>query len=125
MLLVTADAADREAPLRSQLDSRNLPVTTLIVRGEPTVDTVSHGVQVARDADCDVVIGLGGGSALDTGKAIAALLTNGGQPLDYLEVIGCGKPITQPAAPCIAIPTTAGTGAEVTRNAVLGAPRTG
>ena len=59
---------------------------------------------------------------LDTGKAIAALLTNGGQPLDYLEVIGCGKPITQPAAPYIAIPTTAGTGAEVTRNAVLGAP---
>jgi alcohol dehydrogenase class IV len=122
VLLVTADASDREASLRSQLDSRNLRVTTLIVRGEPTVDTVSHGVQVARDADCDVVIGFGGGSALDTGKAIAALLTNGGQPLDYLEVIGRGRPITQPAAPCIAIPTTAGTGAEVTRNAVLGAP---
>jgi alcohol dehydrogenase class IV len=68
------------------------------------------------------VIGLGGGSVLDTGKAIAALLTNGGDPLDYLEVIGRGQSITQPAAPYIAIPTTAGTGAEVTRNAVLGSP---
>ena len=92
------------------------------MRGEPTVDTVSHGVQLARESACDVVIGFGGGSTLDTGKAIAVLLTNAGSPLDYLEVVGSGKPITQPAAPCIAIPTTAGTGAEVTRNAVLGAP---
>jgi alcohol dehydrogenase class IV len=122
VLLATADAPDLEAPLRAQLGARNLHVTTLTVRGEPTVGTVSHGVQMARDAGCDVIIGFGGGSALDTGKAIAVLLTNGGQPLDYLEVIGGGKPITQLAAPCIAIPTTAGTGAEVTRNAVLSAP---
>jgi alcohol dehydrogenase class IV len=69
-----------------------------------------------------MVISFGGGSAIDAGKAIAALLTNGGAPLDYLEVIGRGQPITEPAAPMIAIPTTAGTGAEVTRNAVLASP---
>jgi len=71
---------------------------------------------------CDFVIGFGGGSVIDTGKAIAALLTNGGDPLDYAEVIGKGQPFTKSSAPYMAIPTTAGTGAEVTRNAVLGSP---
>jgi alcohol dehydrogenase class IV len=66
-----------------------------------------------------MVIGLGGGSVLDTGKAIAALVTNPGDVLDYLEVIGKGQPFVSPPLPYIAIPTTAGTGAEVTRNAVL------
>jgi len=80
------------------------------------------GTQRARESDCDLVIGFGGGSVLDGGKAIAALLTNGGDPLDYLEVIGRGQPLSQPSAPYIAIPTTAGTGAEVTRNAVLASP---
>jgi alcohol dehydrogenase class IV len=62
---------------------------------------------------------MGGGSAIDTGKAIAALLTNRPEPLEYLEVVGAGKPLTSAPAPFVAIPTTAGTGAEVTRNAVL------
>jgi alcohol dehydrogenase class IV len=57
----------------------------------------------------------------DTGKAIAALVANEGDVYDYLEVIGKGKPLTRPSIPYIAIPTTAGTGTEVTRNAVLGA----
>ena len=92
------------------------------IRGEPTVDVVRHGTQLAREADCDVVIALGGGSAIDAGKAIAALLANGGDPLDYLEVVGQAKPLTRPSAPFIAIPTTAGTGSEVTRNAVLASP---
>ncbi len=122
VLLVTGDAGDRTAALLEQLADRNLHVVTFGVVEEPTVDTVARGVALGRDAACDVVIGLGGGSAIDTGKAIAALLTNGGEPIDYLEVIGHGKPITKAAAPYIAIPTTAGTGAEVTRNAVLGSP---
>jgi alcohol dehydrogenase class IV len=91
------------------------------VAGEPTLDIVRRGVAQARADGCDCVIAMGGGSVIDTGKAIAVLLTNGGDPLDYVEIVGHGQPITKPSAPCIAIPTTAGTGAEVTRNAVLGA----
>src|ERR1035441_4115781 len=87
------------------------------VPGEPTLDLIGSAPR-----DGDFVIAFGGGSALDAGKAIAALLTNPGDPLDYLEVIGLGRPLAIPAAPCIAIPTTAGTGSEVTRNAVLSSP---
>ncbi len=104
------------------MTEQGVSYTAFTVSGEPTTETARQGTQQARQAGCDFVIGLGGGSVLDTGKAIAALLTNGGDPLDYLEVIGRGQPLTQPAAPYIAIPTTAGTGAEVTRNAVLGSP---
>lgn len=120
-LLVAADPTETASALRGDLEARQLSVTVLRVAGEPTVESVAQGTDLARQAGSDVVISLGGGSVIDTGKAIAALLTNGGQPLDYLEVIGGGRPITRAAAPCIAIPTTAGTGAEVTRNAVLGA----
>src|SRR6478735_129250 len=66
--------------------------------------------------------GLGGGSAIDAAKAVAGLLANGGAALDYMEVIGKGQKITKPALPWMAIPTTAGTGAEATRNAVIGYP---
>lgn len=92
------------------------------IHGEPTVDMVRQGTLVARSAACDMVIALGGGSAIDAGKAIAALLGNGGDPLDYLEVVGQGRALARPSVPFIAIPTTAGTGAEVTRNAVLASP---
>ena len=71
---------------------------------------------------CDLVLGVGGGSVLDTGKAAAALVTNPGEVVDYLEVIGKGQPLHHAPLPYIAIPTTAGTGAEVTRNAVLESP---
>lgn len=89
------------------------------IAGEPTFDAVRAGVAAAREADADVVVAIGGGSVIDAGKAIAMLLTNGGDPLDYAEVIGAGKPVAIPPAPFIAAPTTAGTGSEVTRNAVL------
>lgn len=92
------------------------------VTGEPTLDTVRNGVRAFHDAGADVVVAIGGGSVLDAGKAIAALATNPGDPLDYLEVVGKSQPITRVPAPMIAVPTTAGTGTEVTRNAVLGAP---
>jgi alcohol dehydrogenase class IV len=75
---------------------------------------VSSGAQAGKEHQSELVIGFGGGSALDAAKAIAALLTNPGELLDYLEVIGKGKPLTEQPAPCIAIPTTAGTGSEVT-----------
>jgi alcohol dehydrogenase class IV len=92
------------------------------VAGEPTVELVRSGVVAARDIGCDVVVAVGGGSAIDAGKAIAALATNSGEPLDYLEVVGQGRPLESPPLPFIAVPTTAGTGSEVTRNAVLGSP---
>jgi alcohol dehydrogenase class IV len=91
-------------------------------RGEPTVDDINRALSTARDAGCDFVIGQGGGSAIDAAKAVAGLLANGGLAGDYMEVVGKGQKITKPAAPWIAIPTTAGTGAEVTRNAVIGWP---
>jgi alcohol dehydrogenase class IV len=92
------------------------------VPGEPTVELAQAAVAAAREHGADVVAAIGGGSVIDTGKAVAMLLGNGGGPLDYLEVVGSGRPVTRPAVPCIAVPTTAGTGAEVTANAVLAVP---
>src|SRR5262249_30126997 len=86
---------------------------------EPDLDAVELGTSQAKTEKCDLVVSLGGGSAIDAGKAIAAMLANAGGLLDYLEIIGGGKPLTKPSAPFIAIPTTAGTGSEATRNAVL------
>ncbi|HOU13811.1 MAG TPA: iron-containing alcohol dehydrogenase [Anaerolineae bacterium] len=121
--VVTEGDSERAATLLAGLKAASVEVGAIFAAaGEPTLTLVSEGVGQARAAGCDLVIGIGGGSVMDTGKAIAALLTNGGDPLDYLEVIGRGQPLKQPAAPCIAIPTTAGTGAEVTANAVLASP---
>jgi alcohol dehydrogenase class IV len=121
-LVVTGSTEQRATPLFDLLAVAGLDVTTFSVDREPTTELARRGTERAREAGCELVIGFGGGSVIDTAKAISALLTNGGVPLDYLEVIGRGQPLTQPAAPCIAIPTTAGTGAEVTRNAVLASP---
>ena len=121
-LVVTGRNPNRATALLESLKSANVEGTTLSVVGEPTTQTVREGVQQARQAGCDVVIGFGGGSAIDSAKAIAALMTNGGDLLDYLEVIGRAQPLKDPPLPCIAVPTTAGTGAEVTRNSVLFSP---
>ena len=121
-LIVIGSSALRASALFDHLKAHRLSYSTFNVIGEPTTEVARQGTAQAHREGCDLVIGLGGGSVLDTGKAIAALLTNGGDPLDYLEIIGRGQPITKAAAPYIAIPTTAGTGAEVTRNAVLGSP---
>ncbi|MEO0293411.1 MAG: iron-containing alcohol dehydrogenase [candidate division WOR-3 bacterium] len=89
------------------------------VEGEPTTETIIECLGLGKRKKVDVVIGIGGGSAIDTGKAIAVLLTNEGNLFNYLEVIGKGKPFKNPGIPFIAVPTTAGTGAEVTKNAVI------
>ena len=102
-----------------------MPAAGFAVAGEPTVDLARAGAATAREHGADVVAAIGGGSVIDTGKAVAMLLGNGGDPVDYLEVVGSGRKITKPAAPCVAVPTTAGTGAEVTANAVLAAPAHG
>ena len=121
-LVVTGSNPDRAQKLLEALREEGLKSTIHSVTGEPKIADAQAGTECARQNECDVVIGFGGGSAIDAGKAIAALCTNPGEPLDYLEVIGKGQPLTQPPAPFIAIPTTAGTGAEVTRNAVLASP---
>jgi alcohol dehydrogenase class IV len=120
VLIVTGSTPARAQPLREMLDRLGLATVIFRVEGEPTLEVAREGTATAIAVGCDVVVALGGGSVLDTGKAIAALAANGGDPLDYLEVIGRGRPLTQPSVPLVAIPTTAGTGSEVTRNAVLG-----
>src|SRR5581483_6934527 len=92
------------------------------VAGEPTAAAVRAGVAAAREHGADVIAAIGGGSVIDAAKAVAMLLANGGDPLDYLEAVGSGRTITRPSVPCVAVPTTAGTGAEVTANAVLAVP---
>ena len=121
-LVVTGASAERAAPLIGDLQRAGVTCLPFAVVGEPTVELIRQGAAYARGERGELVVAMGGGSALDTGKALAALLTNSGDPLDYLEVIGRGQPLARAAAPCIAIPTTAGTGSEVTRNAVLGSP---
>ena len=116
-LLVTGASPERAAPLLKALQSAGVSAVPFSIPGEPTLDLIRSAPR-----DHDFVIGFGGGSALDAAKALAALLTNPGDPLDYLEIIGLGHPLAAPSAPCIAIPTTAGTGSEVTRNAVLASP---
>jgi alcohol dehydrogenase class IV len=121
VLLCTGRDPSRSRSLLGGVD----PVAVVSVPGEPTVDGVRAATREARDAGVDVVVAIGGGSVLDTGKAVAALLGNGTDPLDHLEVVGRGVPVARPALPCVAVPTTAGTGAEVTANAVLAAPEHG
>lgn len=101
------------------------PVVVFPVAGEPTVAMTRAATALGRDYGANVVVAIGGGSVIDVGKSVAMLLANGGDALDYLEVIGAGRKIAQPAAPCVAVPTTAGTGAEVTANAVLASPSHG
>ncbi len=118
-LIVAGSTSDHAVRLIDQLKAHGVEATTFSISGEPSIELVQDGLHVAREHRSDVIIDLGGGSALDTAKAIAALLTNPGDPLDYLEVIGRGQALSQTPLPCLAIPTTAGTGSEVTRNAVL------
>jgi alcohol dehydrogenase class IV len=112
----------RRAGILADLEAKGMNCTIFGVPGEPTVDLVREGAEALRVAKCDVAIAIGGGSAIDAGKAIAALAANPGDVLDYLEIVGRGSPLPNASVPSIAVPTTAGTGSEVTRNAVLGSP---
>lgn len=121
-LVVSGRSDERSRLLLECLTDGAIDCELFRVEGEPTVGLVRAGRQQAALSRRTLVIGFGGGSAIDAAKAIAALATNPGDPIDYLEVIGRNRPLTQPPLPVIAVPTTAGTGAEVTRNAVLAAP---
>lgn len=91
----------------------------LDVAGEPDEKTVDNCTALAAQNGCDAVIGIGGGSCIDVAKATGGLLTNGGHVREYLEGVGTGRVLDKPTAPFIAVPTTSGTGAEVTKNAVI------
>jgi len=120
--LLLGGTPERSAHIAAQIVSRGVACATFRVTGEPTTELVQAAAASARRVAAQVVVAVGGGSVLDAGKAVAALLTNEGDLTDYLEVVGKGRPLRNQAAPCIAVPTTAGTGAEVTYNAVLSVP---
>jgi alcohol dehydrogenase class IV len=121
-LVVHGSDPARTRPLLAGIEAAKIDYSCFEVRGEPTVEQVAEGVSQARREESNLVIGVGGGSVIDSAKAIAGLVTNPGAILDYLEVIGKGKQLSIPGLPCVAIPTTSGTGAEVTRNSVLASP---
>jgi alcohol dehydrogenase class IV len=121
-LIVTGRTAERAAFVVEGLRRQGSQTFSVSVSGEPTIESVTEGLRAAREHGCDLVIGMGGGSVVDSAKAIAALCSNPGDVLDYLEVVGKGMSLTDRPVPSIAIPTTAGTGAEATMNAVIGSP---
>ncbi|KJF43120.1 iron-containing alcohol dehydrogenase [Draconibacterium sediminis] len=121
VVLVTGKNSSRAKELMAKF-SPGTDTVIFNVPGEPTTGLIEGGVQLARQHASDVIVGFGGGSVIDSAKAIAAMATNKGELFDYLEVIGQGKPLTEKPLPCIAIPTTAGTGAEVTKNSVIKSP---
>ena len=120
--VVTGRDPARAAPLLDQLRAGGIAVRVFPIGGEPTTDVVRLGTAQALEIAADFVVGFGGGSPLDASKTIAVRVANGGDPLDYLEVVGRGQALAKAALPMLAIPTTAGTGSEVTRNAVLASP---
>ncbi len=122
VFVITGHSQTRAQPLLTILQEAGIETVLSRVTGEPAIDSVYQGVELARKEKCSAVIAIGGGSVLDTGKVVAALLTNTGELADYLEVIGKGKQLTHEPAYFIAIPTTSGTGTEVTRNAVIKSP---
>lgn len=125
VLVVTGRDPSRLYPVLSKMEAAGLEITTFPIATEPTVDDARRGAALALRRGIEVVIGMGGGSAVDAGKAIAAMTRQPRDLLHYLEVVGAGNPLDEKSLPFIAVPTTAGTGAEVTRNAVLVSPENG
>ncbi|MEI2776572.1 MAG: iron-containing alcohol dehydrogenase [Tetrasphaera sp.] len=121
VLVVTGATTSRAEEIRAALREKGIESDAVATAGEPSVELIRDGVAALLGSGCDGVLGYGGGSALDAAKALAALAASGTDPLDHLEVVGHGRPLSTPSLPCVAVPTTAGTGSEVTRNAVLSA----
>jgi alcohol dehydrogenase class IV len=119
VLVITGRTTSRADSIRSALHEVGITSMVFGVATEPSIERVRAGVELLSETACDAVLGFGGGSALDVAKAVAVLATSGTDLLEHLEIIGAGRPIERPGLPCIAVPTTAGTGSEVTRNSVL------
>src|SRR4030043_1439829 len=123
VLIISGVPQEISNKLQDLLDMHGVICSFLKIEHEPTVDVISEIVGLASKYKPTVIVGIGGGSTLDSAKATAVLVTNPGDVLDYLEVIGQNKPLINPAIPLIVIPTTSGTGSEVTKNAVIGSPK--
>ncbi|MBB4066299.1 iron-containing alcohol dehydrogenase [Gellertiella hungarica] len=108
--------------MAAELEALGAEISGFAVPGEPDLPLIEMGIAAARASGSDVVVAIGGGSVIDAGKAIAALVRASGPIIDYLEVVGTGRVLEDDPLPFIALPTTAGTGAEVTKNAVIGVP---
>ena len=123
VLIVTGASERFSAPLEEALAKEGVQsVTYHCPGGEPTTGTAEAAIEMAASNRCGAVIAIGGGTPVDTGKCVAAVLTNGGENpdlYDFLEVVGRAQPLTRRCAPFVAVPTTAGPGAEVTKNSVL------
>ncbi|MCY1720257.1 iron-containing alcohol dehydrogenase [Prolixibacteraceae bacterium Z1-6] len=118
ILLVTGKNTERAEVLIKLLPTE-MEITGFKIESEPSTVMIEQGAKIARENNCEMVVGFGGGSVIDGAKAIAALASNEGELMDYLEVIGKGKALERAPLPSIAIPTTSGTGAEVTKNSVI------
>ncbi|MGF1748057.1 iron-containing alcohol dehydrogenase [Vibrio cionasavignyae] len=119
VLLVTGQDRQRAEPVIHYLHSQNMRYQHVAICGEPNITMVEETAIMGRRFKPDMVIAIGGGSVLDMGKALAAIIPNQGDVYDYVEVVGRNVPLKTKPIPMIAIPTTASTGAEVTKNAVL------
>lgn len=112
-------ASDHWRRLEQGLAERKIGFDHLVVADEPSPELVDDAVRIYHGRSVAMVIAIGGGSVLDAAKAIAGLLKPGNSVLDHLEGVGSGVPYRGPALPLVAVPTTAGTGSEATKNAVL------
>ncbi len=119
VLLVTGRGGERAEPVINYIKQQGMRYQQVAVWGEPVIAMVEELAAMGRKFKPDMIVAIGGGSALDVGKALSAIIPNQGSVYDYVEVIGRSMPFKNAPLPCIAIPTNAGTGSEVTRNAVL------
>jgi alcohol dehydrogenase class IV len=125
VLLVRGRAVPFVDLLCARMRDAGCEVTEVFADREPTLTDVDSAVELGRTMIIDVVVSIGGGSAIDLGKAAAALTPSKSAALDHLEVVGKGQPLSVQPLPFIAVPTTSGTGAEVTKNAVIAVPEEG
>ena len=119
VLLVTGKDGTRAEPVVSYLKQQGMRYQQVAIHGEPLIAMVEEMAAMGRKFRPDMVLAIGGGSVLDAGKALAALIPNQGSVYDYVEVVGRNVPLQAKPLPYIAVPTTAGTGSEVSKNAVL------
>jgi len=115
-LVITGSSRERQRRLIDVLEENASSLSLLSISGEPEIHEIDDFAETARSFEPDVVVAIGGGSVIDTAKALSALVCNEGSAIDYIEGVGRGRIFHSPGPPLLALPATAGSGAEVTRN---------